>query len=233
MNAEESCLFSHIENNTKVSFTSSLISPITYIYDHTKKTMMFQFSCKFDNKNYKKDNVMPIFVCDITNDPTIERVGGVISLGYFACRFQMENAKVIDEEPFAISTRYRDGLYIRYSRPMRRPRRSMKINFVVQNNYIPEFENNVVYKRQPFMYHFSYDFNYAVTHIFGKNMTDVQHLVVSIEDNGNCMSWVEQILDPLSAYVPVYCEMLYMGNDKKEQQRIHNEAIGKYAHHNS
>lgn len=71
--------------------------------------------CKI--KKMRKDAA--VFYIDVTNDPTLNFAGGVVSLGYYDYRFRMHKARVINFNPFQIACK-KENLRLRLNRPTRR-----------------------------------------------------------------------------------------------------------------
>ena len=121
MRTKEFVLTYYDSKATKWKSISFNTIPFTLSWNKEKNTVSLNLHGSISNL-FKENELINEIRLDITDDPTLDFAGGIVSLGYYILRIVMKNAKFHSEKGLMVfSTRYIDGFSFRLSRPARRP----------------------------------------------------------------------------------------------------------------
>jgi hypothetical protein len=122
---------------------------ITITWNKENKQICLSLHTDFENYKFK-NKVYNEFRLEITNDPTLNFAGGVVSLGYYVLRLILKNVKPeLKYNQLLFKTKYIDGFSFQISRPARRPEFPDKkegINYTITPIIlVPQLEDSFVF----------------------------------------------------------------------------------------
>lgn len=207
MRTKEFVLTYYDSKDTKYKSISFKTIPFTLSWNKEKKTISLNLHGSIGNL-FKEGEVINQISIDITDDPTLDYSGGVVSLGYYILRIVIENSRFhLEKGLMVFSTRYVDGFSFRLSRPARRP-----LEF-------PEKKEGFSYTICPFVFSTKNESN-LLTLLFNEDHSKEWKFVNTFVNND--YSLVGR-LSPMSLFYPI--EEMRRGKSVKDSAEVHHNKL--------